>query len=188
MQMTTQSNTFVGDRGRVRGALWRVHQFAHAVRSRPDGIVDAELRRLLSTDEQWRLLARLSPFDRAHHLRVHQLLIEAGHDDPDLLRAALLHDIGKADERGRVNPLHRAIHILLRWISPALLDRLAHDGGGLRRGVWLSVHHAEIGAALAATAGASARCCELIASHGTPSNDDDPLVMILAAADNAAIR
>jgi putative nucleotidyltransferase with HDIG domain len=175
-------------RGRLSSALWRVRQFSHALRCRPDPAVDAELRRLLESDAQWALLARLTPFDRAHHLRVHALLVEAGHDDVDLLRAALLHDVGKADERGRVNPLHRSAHVLLGWISPGMLRRVAINGGWLSHGLWLSLHHAENGAVLAARAGASERCCELIAAHAGPLRSTDPLLVSLAAADHASIR
>jgi hypothetical protein len=173
---------------RRRAALWRVQQFVHALGSRPDRAVDLKLRHLLGSDAQWRLLERLTPFDRAHHLRVHQLLLDAGHDDPDLLRAALLHDIGKADERGRVTAVHRAIRVTLRRIAPSLLDRVARKGNRLTHGLWLADCHAETGAALAGRAGASVRCCELIARHEDPEPDDDSLLAALIAADAAAIR
>jgi hypothetical protein len=175
-------------RGRLSNSLWRVRQFSHALRSRPDPVVDAELRRLLGSDAQWALLTRLTPFDRAHHLRVHALLVESGHDDPDLLRAALLHDVGKADERGRVNPLHRAAHVILGWIAPRLLTRVAVNGGWFGHGLWLSLHHAGNGAVLAARAGASERCCALIAAHAGPLRSTDPMLVALAAADHASIR
>jgi hypothetical protein len=175
-------------RGRLHNVFWRMRQFGHALRSRPDPAVDRELQRLLGSDAQWQLLDCLTPFDRAHHLRVYTWLVESGENDPDLLRAALLHDVGKADERGRVNAFHRAIHVLLKRIAPALLERLAVNDGWFRHGLWLSVFHAEHGASLARAAGASERCCSLIASHAAPSNDSDPLLMALAAADNASIR
>jgi hypothetical protein len=188
MQISIANATQDSNRGWLRRAIWRVRQFAHAVRSRPDPGVDATLRQLLASDDQWELLSRLTPFDRAHHLRVHGLLIGAGHDDPDLLLAALLHDVGKADARGRVGTLHRATNVLLGWLSPALLGRLASGDGWFRHGLWLSMHHAEIGADLAHGAGASERCCFLIAAHAGSTDVADPLLVALAAADNAAIR
>ncbi len=175
-------------RGRLNGALWRIRQFAHTLQSKSDPAVDAQLQRLLASDEQWELMSRLTPFDRAHHLRVYTLLVSSGHDNPDLLRASLLHDVGKADERGRVTPLHRAAHVLLGWLAPGLLVRLADDSGWFRHGLWLSLRHAEVGAALAAGAGASERCCALIASHADQDTHADPLLLALITADNAAIR
>jgi hypothetical protein len=65
---------------------------------------------------------------------------------------------------------------------------VAVNGHWLKHGLWLSVRHAEIGAELARAAGASERCCDLIASHGQFPNVSDPQLAALAAADDEAIR
>jgi putative nucleotidyltransferase with HDIG domain len=153
------------DRNRGQGARWRVRQFLNLLGSRPDSAVDLELRLLLGAEQQWRLMARLAPFDRAHHLRVHQLLLDVGHNDPDLLRAALLHDVGKADERGRVTAIHRAVHVTLRRVSPSLVEWVAARGNRFTHGIWLACRHAQVGARMARDAGASTRCAELIERH-----------------------
>jgi hypothetical protein len=188
MTMTIATQPLEPKQSWLHGALWRVRQFRHAVRSRPEPAVDSELRRLLASDAQWTLLARLTPFDRAHHLRVYRLLIDAGHTDPDLLRAALLHDVGKADARGRVGVIHRSVHVLIGSVSPRLLHRIAADEGWFQRGIFLSAYHAEVGAALVRIAGGSQRCCDLIRRHNKRSDQNDPLLAALIAADNAAIR
>ena len=188
MPMSIATTTIVPTRNTVQRVLWRARQFGHVIWSRPDNDVDAELRRLLDCDAQWTLLARLTPFDRAHHLRVHQWLVASGESDPDLLLAGLLHDVGKADASVRVNPLHRAACVLLFKVSPSLLERLAVRGNWFGHGLWLNVHHAEAGAMLARDAGASERCCALIRAHAEPWSHTDPLLNALIAADNATIR
>jgi putative nucleotidyltransferase with HDIG domain len=151
--------------------------------------VDREIQRLLQSDEQWQLLRRLTPFDRAHHLRVYQLLVKSGHSDPDLLRAALLHDIGKADEAGRAHIGHRTMRVLLHLVGRRWLHRLATQrGAGPRHGLYLALHHARLGASLALAAGATERCCDLIARHERRDVLNDPLLTALIAADEGAIR
>lgn len=169
------------------GGWLRVGQFARAARARLDPAADAELRALLANEAQWRLLERLTPYDRAHVLRVRRLLVDFGHNDPDLLRAALLHDVGKADEQGRVRLAHRVAIVLLRRLTTGLLRRLTdRPRGGALRGLYLAERHAELGARLAAEAGASARCCELIARHEQLDADADSALAALQAADATA--
>ena len=164
-----------------------MEQFIYAVRARPDNRVDEALRRLLDAERQWQLLARLGPYDRAHALAVHDVLAGMGRADPDLLRAALLHDVGKADDRGRVRTPHRVAFVLATATTPALLRRVtSHERGGLLHGIYLARQHAALGARLAADAGASPRCCELIARHECVADGDDDLVA-LAAADALAM-
>ncbi|MGH9174366.1 MAG: HDIG domain-containing metalloprotein [Vicinamibacterales bacterium] len=174
-------------RGRWRRVFWRVRQFGHSIQARQDSSVDDALRALLSSEGQWRLLERLTPFDRAHHLRVYQILVNAGHDDAHLLRAALLHDVGKADERGRANALHRSVYVLARRFAPAVLPAIARRGKPLTHGLFLTGRHAVIGATMARGAGAPERTCELIARHGESPPTNDELLDALIAADTAAI-
>jgi putative nucleotidyltransferase with HDIG domain len=173
----------------LRHVVWRVVQFCHVVGARNDPAVDRRLEALLDNDDQWRLLRRLSPFDRAHHLRVHELLRERGCDDEDVLRAALLHDVGKADERGRAHAGHRTAKVLLGVFGAPVLERVALPAGrGPRHGLYLALHHAELGSALARSTGASERCCRLIARHDDRDAGADASLAMLIAADEGSIR
>lgn len=169
--------------------LLRVRQGIAALASRPDPEVDRRLRACVADERQWALLARLSSYDRAHHLAVYDRLIAAGCVDGDILRAALLHDIGKADERGRVRLPHRVVKVLgERWFPGRLQHLAEHDGGWLRHGIWLAVHHASAGADLAMAAGASARVCELIRRHEDAGGAaGDVGLALLRRADEGAI-
>lgn len=153
-----------------RPGLRRLRQGFAALANHPDAAVDRRLRLLVSDDRQWVLLARLSSFDRSHLVAVHDTLVAMGCDDADILRAALLHDVGKADDRGRVRLLHRVVKVLGERWCPRCLERVARrDGGWLGHGVWLATRHAENGAILARDAGASERVCELIHLHDDSS-------------------
>ncbi|MGH6912299.1 MAG: hypothetical protein ACREH3_01160 [Geminicoccales bacterium] len=166
----------------------RVEQFLRALRCRHDPAVDERLRSLLDDERQWTLLARLSPYDRLHHLDVYERLLSAGFTDPDLLRAALLHDAGKADERGRVRLRHRVARVILRVVAPGALRRFGARRSRLWHGMYLAEHHASLGARAAGKAGASPRCCALIAAHESGPDGSDPELLALVAADEGLHR
>jgi hypothetical protein len=151
---------------RTPGQNWyRILQTLRQVTSWDDPEVDSSIRTLLNA-EQWRLVQRLSPADRRHLLTVHRELVRQGFTDPHLLRAALLHDIGKADDRGRVTLAHRIMKVALRWSMPGVLSYMARENRGwLAHGLHLALHHPGLGANRARLTGASERTCWLIAHH-----------------------
>ena len=86
--------------------------------------------RLLDPGEL-RLFERMSRFDRRHCLDVYHTLTRAGHDDPLLLRAALIHDCGKVADDGRTIPLvYYGLFVVMKRFAPALYRRAAGDGRG----------------------------------------------------------
>jgi hypothetical protein len=108
---------------------------------------------------------------------VAHLLLARGHSDRLLIRAALLHDVGKTG-RG-VTIAHRVSWVLAGRASRRLQRRLAALGGGWRA----LADHAAIGANRLRDAGVDARIVALVA--GRPLAGDEPRLALLEAADDA---
>jgi hypothetical protein len=117
-------------------------------------------------------------------------LIERGENDPDLLRAALLHDAGKI--RCPLQLWERTWIVL----GKAFLPDLARKWGAapadgekvpvLRRPFIVSEQHPAWGAELALQAGLSPRAADLIRRHQSPASDgeDDHLLRVLQSVDD----
>jgi hypothetical protein len=159
----------------------RVGQFVAHVRARVDPAEEALVGRVLPPSAQ-ALFQRMPVADRRHGLDVAQRLIASGHDDRDLLAAALLHDAGKGH---RLRLWHRIAGILLEASWPRMLRRLAtNDPRSWRHPFHLYLHHGAISAELAVTAGCQARTGAFI--RGQPAETDAPLQAALKAADDAS--
>ncbi len=128
------------------------------------------------------LFQSMSRADQQHSLRVCRGLLARGCDEQDMLAAALLHDVGKAE--GRVPFWTRPAIVIGKRIAPRLLTRLAlkpvypfsvgaADTAGSRvhwrRSLGMAWWHADIGAELAAAAGLSERAVLYIRTHHQPN-------------------
>lgn len=169
--------------------LGRTRQFVVAVLTRQNTEVDARLRALCPSDSSWRLLERLTPYDRRHALAVHELLTAYGCTDNDVLLAAILHDVGKADARTRVRLAHRVALVVGRRLAPRSLARASAvpQHNRVLHGLYLANKHAELGARAAARVGLSPGCCALIAAHDAPPPHDDARLALLIWADERAL-
>ena len=161
--------------------MHRVGQFVSHVRARVDPAEEALVERLLPTAAH--VLFRGMPVaDRRHGLDVAQRLLAAGHDDPDLLAAALLHDAGKGH---RLRLWHRVGGVLLEAVAPNLLRRAADpDPRSWGHPFHLYLHHDAISAEMAVRAGCAPRAGAFI--RGQPTATDAPLQAALKAADDAS--
>ncbi|MCH7579927.1 MAG: HD domain-containing protein [Chloroflexi bacterium] len=160
-------------------ALYRSRQFFGSVRPRVDEVLREQAFALLN-DSQRTLFSSMTTRDQQHCLDVYNALREKGHDDSDLLVAALLHDAGK----GKIELWHRVAFVVLEATSPRLLDRFARpgNGGDWRQALHRCRNHPELGAELARQAGSSERVVKLISEHGA----DDRQMAALKAADESA--
>lgn len=120
------------------------------------------------------LFRTMSNADQRHSLRVCRGLQERGCSERDLLAAALLHDVGKAE--GRVPFWTRPVIVIGKRCTPSLLKELAVDpeqleGQKVSRWRWSLSNawwHAEVGARLAASAGLSEQAVLYIRTHHEP--------------------
>jgi hypothetical protein len=132
-----------------------------------------EVARWLSPDAL-ALFRTMSTADQQHSLRVCRGLQAHGCTNADMLAAALLHDVGKA--QGRVPFWTRPAIVLGKTCAPALLRRLIVAPQTLaqatlprwRRSLSNAWWHAEVGAELAARVGLSERAILYIRTHHQP--------------------
>lgn len=85
-----------------------------------------------------------------------------------LIKAALLHDIGKTN--GHITLMDRVWYVLVKKISRRLADKLARPGthgmlARLRNSFYIHIHHAEIGASMAQKAGLGEEMAFLLHHH-----------------------
>jgi len=141
---------------------------------RPSLVDDEAARGVLSTRD-WSLFHRMPPGDRFHALCVWRALQREGALPPEVAAAALLHDVGKADQ-GLTLPYRTAI-VLLRALRPAWLERLgASKTPRCRRPFWAHLHHAEVGAGRCDEAHCEPLTIALVRWHDTALDTvpDDP--------------
>ncbi len=132
--------------------------------AKPD---DTFARQYLNGSE-YVLYAKMDVRDRDHACQVTKTLL-SGHPEAssELIRAALLHDVGKSSSSYR--PLHRiAVHLFPSKNLPAL-PRLHGFRGAQQR----QVHHGYYGADLIRKHGGDERVAELVAKHHDPQGDGE---------------
>ena len=156
----------------------RLRQFREA--SRVPRAADHDLARGLLAPPLLDLFRAQSARDIVHSAATARWLIERGHDDPDLLVAALLHDIGKGEQRR----WDRVGYVLAQEARVAGLVGAGNSRLAFRRAVARSLSHAEASAERMANAGASARAVELTRLHHGPAGEE-ALLPLLQEADAA---
>lgn len=190
-----------GPRPVLARMAYRARQFFHALTA-PLGLEEPEGIAAVLTPSQRAFLDRMPAADRRHAFAVYRILREQGHRSPDLLAAALLHDLGKA---ALAPPIWvRVLVVLLERFAPRFLERLSPARGNeingrriFRRPARLMEYlahyrdHAELGAQWAEALGCSPLTVALIRRHHergvrAEESEENRLLALLQAADEQA--
>lgn len=132
------------------------------------------------TPAQRSLFDSMHRADQRHGLDVVASLRAAGHREPDLLLAGLLHDAGKGPDVGL---RHRVAWSLGERYGPSVLRIARHlPGFGVR--LERIARHAEASAELCLAAGCSARTADLIRHQAQPLDPQLGEALRLADAQN----
>ncbi len=145
------------------GVKYRLEQFFHALATQPSE-QDLTAVNTNLTSPLAELFHQMSFADQSHSVRVFSHLSRQGETDPDLLGAALLHDVGKC--RKPLKPWDRAVVVLVKALRPNLIPNWgAGEPKGRKKPFVVYLHHAEWGAQMVDERGGSALTVYLIRHH-----------------------
>ncbi|MBN1121126.1 MAG: HD domain-containing protein [Anaerolineae bacterium] len=149
--------------------------------------VDHQAAADVLSPELFDLFCRMRRSEQIHSLRMMKALRGAGHDHPDLLTAALLHDVGKS--RCRLTLIDRVMIVLAKYGAPKVFAQWsAGDPVGARRRYVIGARHAEWSAEDMLAAGASELAAALARRHmdriGAAASEEDRLLALLMQADD----
>jgi hypothetical protein len=174
-------------KARLQTITYRLGQgFQHlGLAAEPTAADYAEVARWLPPSA-FPLFRSMSHADQQHSLRVCRGLQARGCTEPDMLAAALLHDVGKA--QGKIPFWVRPAIVLGKKLAPRRLAGVAADPRTAvaqryphwRRALGFAWWHAEVGADLALAAGLSQRSALYIRTHHQP---DGPAAELHAVDD-----
>ncbi len=166
--------------------FYRVKQFFQAISARQSADRIAQAKDYLP-GEMVELFRRLSPADQVHAMVVFENLRRKGEQDPDLLAAGLLHDVGKSCMH--VPAWQRAIVVLVKGLLPVRAARWGKSQArGWHRPFVFAHQHPRWGAELLLQAGASKKLIHLVRHHqdqlpAHPSSNRERMLVTLQTAD-----
>lgn len=156
----------------------RIRQFRCA--NMPPSAADYALAREHLDDKLYALFCSQHPRDIVHSAGTARWLLERGYDEPNLIVAALLHDVGKGHQRR----FDRVAWVLAEVTRTAGMAPKANSRFEVRRAMARSAQHSETGATLMREAGAPGRAIELARAHHDVF-PTDPVLALLQQADAA---
>lgn len=168
-------------------AGYRIRQFLQAAFGRPDAEIREQARALLDPP-LWDLFCQMPRAEQTHALRVYRTLLDQGLRQPDLLGAALLHDVGKTRVSSSV--FGKVAVVLVRTIAPQAAERWGSGPAiGWRKPFAAARQHPAWGARMIRDAGGSQSLGALVERHHEPdhaggsSSTDGGLLKALQTAD-----
>jgi hypothetical protein len=167
---------------------YRLWQYIQSLKGSP-GESDWQKVEKILTQKELSLFKQLPTPDQTHSLRVLRTLETNQEDNPDLLKAALLHDLGKI--KFPLQRWERVFAVLVMAIFPERYSRWgAGNPSGMNRALVIITQHPDWGADLAQNAGSSPTTVWLIRNHetrldiGSQNSNDLILLTRLQKADN----
>ncbi|HKZ69783.1 MAG TPA: HDIG domain-containing protein [Anaerolineales bacterium] len=169
----------------MSGARYRLWQFWRLISKRisPDEL--AEVRGWL-TPALFDVFCKLNPAERHHAYCVRQTLAAQGQADPDLLTAALLHDVGKS--RMPLAVWEKVTIVLGNRFARPTVTAWGNDTGPATwwRRPFVNYHqHPGWGAEMIEAGGGNPRVVELVRRHQDKVAPDDPIYKFLSALQSA---
>jgi hypothetical protein len=168
---------------RLSRLVYRTRQFWDALKRKPLTATQLGLAQAVLTDKQMALFTRLQPSEQSHALRVFDTLKAKGETHPDILTAALLHDVGKSCHPLR---MYERVTIVL---GKSLFPKRVQSWGlgkplGWRRPFVVASGHPLWGAELAQDVDSSPLAVYLIREHQNkiPAGDENTTKNRLLAA------
>ncbi len=147
------------------GAVYRIRQGFANLGARMHSEDWALVEQQLSKAER-ELFEQMEPADQHHSVRVLRALLGLGITDQDILKAALLHDVGKSG--CRISLLHRTLAVL--WtaavgISPAFQLRSNDNNNSWWLPFYVLANHPRLGASMLVRVGTKERVWRLVELH-----------------------
>lgn len=165
----------------------RVRQTIQLVTAWGRPVADEQARSYL-TGAEYSLYLKMRRSERQHHLRVLNDLLQDGHTQPSLLKAALLHDVGKT--RFRFGLWQRILVVVVKAFLPSHFEKWgAAEPKGWRLPFVVSANHPTWSAEMGAAIKMDALALELMRRHQSPMpsppiTEADQLLLLLQAADD----
>ncbi|MFT5194469.1 MAG: hypothetical protein ACI9EW_004214 [Cellvibrionaceae bacterium] len=171
--------------------FYRIKQVWWALSAGPLSEADrARVDELLSAAEK-ELFFKFTINDQNHSIRVVSHLIKQSHTNRSLLKAALLHDVGKT-KVGRLSVIDRSVAVAVKGLFPKVSQAWGagelHQAKRFHLPSIVQMQHAEWGADWVQAAGGDALTVSLIRRHQSKMreivSEEDYFLMLLQTADD----